>query len=81
MIASKGDLVVSYEEKTLIMWDMKTGTQKATFTADKVRNARVERTGLLVSSIRTGVTYWEISQPAQSLSGLREIRSPNISCV
>ena len=38
MLASKGDLVVSYEEKTLIMWDMKAGAQKATFTADKVRD-------------------------------------------
>ncbi|KAJ7389989.1 hypothetical protein OS493_028044 [Desmophyllum pertusum] len=36
VIASKGDLVVSYEEKTLIVWDMKAGAQKATFTADKV---------------------------------------------
>lgn len=36
VIASEGDLVVSYEEKTLIMWDMKAGVQKATFTADKV---------------------------------------------
>ena len=38
VLASKGDLVVSYEEKTLIMWDMKAGAQKATFTADKVRD-------------------------------------------
>lgn len=37
LIASEGDLVVSYEEKTLILWDMKTGAQKATFTADKVK--------------------------------------------
>ena len=37
MVASKGDLVVSYEGKTLIVWDMKAGAQKATFTADKVR--------------------------------------------
>lgn len=28
--------MVSYEEKTLIMLDMKAGTQVATFTADKV---------------------------------------------
>ena len=31
--------MVSYDEKTLIMWDMKAGAQKATFTADKVRGA------------------------------------------
>lgn len=31
-------MVVSYEEKTLIMWDMKAGAQKATFTADKVKD-------------------------------------------
>ncbi|XP_022797421.1 NACHT domain- and WD repeat-containing protein 1-like isoform X3 [Stylophora pistillata] len=36
IIASKGDVVVSYDEKTLIMWDMRAGAQKATFTADKV---------------------------------------------
>ena len=30
-------MVVSYDEKTLIMWDMKAGAQKASFTADKVR--------------------------------------------
>lgn len=36
VVASKGDLVVSYEGKTLIVWDMKAGAQKATFTADKV---------------------------------------------
>ena len=28
--------MVSYEEKTLILLDMKAGTQVATFTADKV---------------------------------------------
>ena len=38
VIASKGDMVVSHDEKTLIMWDMKAGVQKASFTADKVRN-------------------------------------------
>ena len=37
VIASEGDLVVSYDEKTLILWDMKAGVQKASFTADKVR--------------------------------------------
>lgn len=37
VIASKGDIVVSYDEKTLIMWDMGAGVQKASFTADKVR--------------------------------------------
>jgi len=36
VIGSEGDMVVSYEEKTLIMWDMKAGAQKATFTVDKV---------------------------------------------
>jgi len=36
LVASKRDVVVSYEGKTLIVWNMKTGTQKATFTADKV---------------------------------------------
>ena len=33
--------MVSYEEKTLIMWDMKAGAQKATFTADKVKELNV----------------------------------------
>lgn len=31
-------MAVSYEEKTLILWDMKAGAQKATFTADKVKD-------------------------------------------
>lgn len=31
-------MVVSYEEKTLILWDMKAGAQKATFTSDKVKD-------------------------------------------
>lgn len=62
VIASEGDLVVSYEEKTLIMWDMKAGAQKATFTADKVKDldvaliflfskARQEINGLVISSL------------------------------
>ena len=41
-MASKGDIVVSYDKKTLIMWDMRAGAQKATFTADKVRRAPTE---------------------------------------
>ena len=41
VIASEGDIVVSYEEKTLIIWDMKAGAQKATFTADKVKELNV----------------------------------------
>ena len=36
VVASKGDFVVTYEEKTLIQWDMNAGVQKATFNADKV---------------------------------------------
>lgn len=30
-------MVVSFGAKTLIVWDMATGAQKATFTSDKVR--------------------------------------------
>lgn len=37
VVASEGDLVVSFGAKTLIVWDMAAGAQKATFTADKVR--------------------------------------------
>ena len=33
--------MVSYEEKTQIMWDMKAGAQKATFTLDKVEDLDV----------------------------------------
>lgn len=47
VIASKGDIVVSYDEKTLIMWDVKAGVQKASFTADKVRKSNVLSTVLL----------------------------------
>lgn len=47
IIASKGDIVVSYDEKTLIMWDMKTGAQKASFTADKVRKSNLLSTAEL----------------------------------
>lgn len=36
VVASKGDFVVTFEEKTLILWDMNAGVQKATFNADKV---------------------------------------------
>ena len=40
VIASEGDLVVSFGAKTLMVWDMAAGAQKATFTADKVRVCR-----------------------------------------
>ena len=33
--------MVSYEEKTQIMWDMKAGAQKATFTLDRVEDLDV----------------------------------------
>ena len=39
VVASKGDFVVTYEEKTLILWDMNAGVQKATFNAAKVGNS------------------------------------------
>jgi len=65
VIASEGDMVVSYEEKTLIMWDMKAGAQKATFTVDKVKDldvafflfpkARQQINGRVVSSLYLGV--------------------------
>ena len=50
IMASKGDIVVSYDKKTLIMWDMRAGAQKATFTADKVRCAPTEVQKMLLFS-------------------------------
>ena len=46
VVASKGDFVVTFEQKTLILWDMNAGVQKATFNADKV-GASLLRRGLL----------------------------------
>jgi len=48
VVASKGDFVVTYEEKTLILWDMNAGVQKATFNADKVGTSLLRR-GFVVS--------------------------------
>ena len=61
MVASKGDLVVSYEGKTLIVWDMKAGAQKATFTADKVRVLVYQKHSVVVSKmLRTVPTSSEV---------------------
>ena len=47
VVASKGDFVVTFEEKTLILWDMNAGVQKATFNADKVGTSLLRRSLLL----------------------------------
>ena len=53
VVASKGDFVVTYEEKTLILWDMNAGVQKATFNADKVGTSLLRR-GLLLCPREVG---------------------------
>ena len=53
VVASKGDFVVTFEEKTLILWDMNAGVQKATFNADKVGTSLLRR-GLLLCPREVG---------------------------
>ena len=38
VIGSSGNLAVSYTEKTIEVWDVKEGKQKASLTADKVEH-------------------------------------------
>ena len=53
VVASEGDFVVTFEEKTLILWDMNAGVQKATFNADKVGTS-FQRRGLLLCPREVG---------------------------
>ena len=53
VVASEGDFVVTFEEKTLILWDMNVGVQKATFNADKVGTS-FQRRGLLLCPREVG---------------------------